>query len=211
MPLQTQIPLETWISATWDEYVTLADSPMSANLKGYYHNGRMRFEPISTGSDHSTDHALILFAVSFFIAQRQIQATAKNACSYRKTGCDEFQPDASYYVGLNANVIPRGTRVIDLDLYPGPDLVIEIGDTSLSDDKGEKRLLYEELGIPEYWIIDVQQCQIIAFAIAPDGSSRRIHESQVLPGLRLEILEQALQRSRQETQSLTVAWVMQQF
>jgi Uma2 family endonuclease len=90
-------------------------------------------------------------------------------------------------------------------------LAIEISDTSLGDDLGAKRLQYEELGIPEYWIVNVQQQEIVAFAIAPDGSSRRIRESQVLPGLRLEILEQALVRSRQENQSATTAWLMEQF
>ena len=53
--------------------------------------------------------------------------------------------------------------------------------------------------------------KIYAFAIAPDGSSKLIHKSIVLSGLKLEILEQALQRSRQENQSTVTAWLMQQF
>ncbi|MCP2732412.1 Uma2 family endonuclease, partial [Symplocastrum sp. BBK-W-15] len=69
----------------------------------------------------------------------------------------------------------------------------------------------EDLGIPEYWIVNVQARQILAFAIATDGSIRRIQESQMLPGLRLAILEQALGRSRQENQSATTAWLIQQF
>lgn len=211
MNLQTQIPLETWLPATWDEFVTIADDRSSARRKSYYHHGRMRLEPISTGSDHSNDHILIIFAVSLFAAQNQIPVTAKDGCSYRKPGLNEFQPDASYYIGDRAESIPWGTRVIDLNQYPGPDLVVEISDSSLPDDQGEKRLQYEELSIPEYWIVDVQNARILAFAIAADGSSRRIRQSQVLPGLELTILEQVLQRSRQENQSLTLAWLMQQF
>jgi Uma2 family endonuclease len=157
------------------------------------------------------DHILILFALSFFVAHQGISATGQDGCSYRKAGFDEFQPDISYYVGETADAILWGTRVVNLEEYPIPSLVIEISDTSLSDDLGAKRLQYEELGIPEYWIVNVQAMQILAFAIAVDGSIRRIRESQVLPGLKLEILEQALQRSRQENQSATNAWVMQQF
>jgi len=209
--LQTKIPLDTWLPATWEEFVTIADDPDSAKLKGYYYAGRMRFEPMSTGSDHSNDHALIIFAIAFFAASQHLPMTAKDGCSYRKTGCDEFQPDASYYIGDNADAIPWGTRVIDLDQYPLPNLVIEISDTSLKDDLGEKRLQYEDLGIPEYWSVNVQAMQILAFTIAPDRSIRRIRESQGLPGLKLEILEQALQRSRQENQSVTTAWLMEQF
>ncbi len=209
--LQTQTPLDTWLSASWQEFVNIADAPDSAKLKSYYYNGKMRFEPMSTGSDHSNDHALILFALSFFAASQRIPMTAKDGCSYRKTGSTEFQPDASYYIGDNADVIPWGTRIIDLDRYPLPDLVIESSDTSLADDLGAKRLQYEDLRISEYWIVDVQIMQIFAFTIAPDGSNQRIHKSLVLSGLNLEILEQALQRSRQENQSATTAWLMEQF
>jgi Uma2 family endonuclease len=164
--LQTQIPLNTWQSATWDEFVNTADNPASAKLKGYYSKGRMRFEPMSTGSDHSNDHVLIIFAISFFAAHHRIPMTAKDSCSYRKRGMAEFQPDASYYIGDQADAIPWGTRVIDLDQYPPPNLVIEISDTSLADDLGEKRLQYEDLGITEYWIVKVQLMQILGFAIA---------------------------------------------
>jgi len=103
---QTQTPLDVWILATWDEFVSIADDPASSKLKGYYYSGRMRFEPMSTGSDHSNDHALILFAITFFTAHYRIPATAKDGCAYRKPGFDEFQPDASYYIGNNADAIP---------------------------------------------------------------------------------------------------------
>lgn len=209
--LQTQIPLNAWLPATWEEFVNLADDSASAKLKSYYYIGRMRFEPRSTGSDHSNDHALIIFAISYFAAHNRISITAKDCCSYRKVGFDEFQPDASYYIGDNANAIPWGTRVINLEQYPLPNLVIEVSDTSLSDDLGEKRFQYEDLGISEYWVVDVQKIRILAFSIAADGAIRHIRDSQVLPGLKLEILEQALGRSRQENQSATMAWLIEQF
>ena len=59
--------------------------------------------------------------------------------------------------------------------------------------------------------MNVQAMQIVAFTIAPDGTTQRIQESRVLPGLRLEILELALVRSREESQSATNSWLMQQF
>lgn len=202
--------LETWRSATWETFVAIADAPTSAKLKSYYYNGRMRFEPMSTGSDHSNDNALMLFALSFFAATQGLLITTKDGCSYRKAGFDEFQPDISCYVGATADAIPWGTRVVNLDQYPIPNLVIEISDTSFVDDLGTKRLQYEDLRIPEYWIVNVQAQQILAFAIDPDGSTRRIQASQVFPGLPLAILETALSRSRQENQGATNAWLMQQ-
>lgn len=61
--------------------------------------------------------------------------------------------------------------------------MIEVAIT-LADDLGTKRILYEELGVAEYWVINVQQCQVLAFAITNDGS-RQITQSQVLPAISL--------------------------
>ena len=110
-------------------------------------------------------------------------------------------------------LIPQG-GIIDLDQNEPPDLVIEISKTSLSDDLGQKRLLYEDLNIPEYWIIDVQNARIIAFAITHhngQNGSQRIAQSQVLPGLSIDTLQEALRLSRSQNQSQVGQWLLQQF
>jgi Uma2 family endonuclease len=71
-------------------------------------------------------------------------------------------------------------------------------------------LLYEELGVSEYWIIDVQNVEILAFAVQNNGSWK-IRQSQVLPGLDIALLEQALQRSRQMNHSKVSAWLLEKF
>jgi Uma2 family endonuclease len=111
---------------------------------------------------------------------------------------------------VNAQVVPWGTRIINLNQYPIPNLFIEIADTTLADDKGEKRLQYEDLNIPKYWIVDVENVQILAFAIA-NGGSTRISESQVIPGLKMSVLTQALRLTRQMDQSQVGAWLLSQF
>lgn len=163
-----------------------------------------------TGSDHARDHAILMLLIGLFGMLTGIPLAPRDACSYRKSGSDEFQPDISYYVGDNADCIPRGTRVINLDDYPKPDLVIEISDTTLSDDKGEKRLQYEALRISEYWIWDVKNGQLIAFSISSDGSSKRIDTSKVLANLSLGLIEAALRRGEVEDQSAIGTWFMEQ-
>ncbi|NJS12745.1 MAG: Uma2 family endonuclease, partial [Microcoleus sp. CSU_2_2] len=132
-------------------------------------------------------------------------------CSYRKTGVRECQPDVSYYVGSRAQLAPRGTSIASLDVTPPPDLVIEVADSTLADDIGEKRLLYEELKVAEYWVLDVQKSEIIAFAIIADNGSRRIVRSEVLPGLTIALLAEALLRSRTQDQAEVGAWLLGQF
>ncbi len=208
--LQTKLPTDIWVAATWDEYIQAIENPAYAKAKGYYHNGQMRIEMPPVGNDHASDHTIIIFAVNLFASIKGIALNGKDNCTYRKTGFNEAQPDASYYIGENADVIPYGTSIISLDIYPPPTLAIEVANTSLADDKGEKRLLYEDLGVAEYWIVDVQNVQVIAFAIE-NGGSRRITQSQVLPGLEISLLNDALRRTRQMNQAQVGAWLLTQF
>jgi Uma2 family endonuclease len=208
--LQTKLPTDTWVVATWNEYIQVIENPAYEKAKGYYHNGKMRVEIPPFGHDHACDNTIIAFAVSLFCSIKNILVKGLTNCTYRKIGFDEAQPDVSYYIGENADVIPYGTSIINLDIYPPPTLVIEVANTSLADDKGEKRLLYEDLGVTEYWIVDVQNVQIIAFAIE-NGGSRRIPESQVLPGLAISLLNDALRRTRQMNQGQVCAWLLTQF
>ncbi len=208
--LQTKLPTNTWVTATWDEYIQVIENPAYEKAKGYYYNSKMRIEMPPVGNDHSRDHTIVIITASTYAAIKGIPMNGNDNCTYRKTGLNDAQPDVSYYIGENADVIPWGTSIINLDNYPPPNLVIEVANTSLADDKGEKRLLYEELGVDEYWIIDVQHIQVIAFAVA-NGGSRKITQSQVLPGLEISLLEEAFRRSRQMNQSQVVAWLLSQF
>jgi Uma2 family endonuclease len=207
---QTKLPTDTWVNATWDEYLKAIAEPTYAKAKGYYHNGRMRLEMSPLGNPHSRDHFIVIAAIALFAGIRNIDLDGHDNCTYRKAGYEEVQPDASFYLGTNAETIPWEATIIDLDIYPPPDLVIEVAYSSLSDDKGEKRLLYEDLRVREYWIIDVPNAQIIAFSIQ-DRGSHRIYQSQVLAGLEIALLEEALRRSRQMNHGKVSAWLLSQW
>jgi Uma2 family endonuclease len=208
--LQTQLPTDTWICASWQEYEQAIANLLNEKGKSYYYKGHMRLEMPPVSFDHGKDHVVIIFAVTLFAALKSIPATGLDTTTFRKTGVQDCQPDVAYYLRERAQTIPAGTGIVNLDRYPAPDLVIEIAKTSLLDDLGTKRSLYEELGIAEYWVVDVQNAQIIAYAIADQGS-KRIKESQVLPGLAMSILEEALRRSREMNQSEAGTWLLSQF
>jgi Uma2 family endonuclease len=122
--LQTKIPTDTWIPATWDEYIQEIENPSREKAKGYYYNGKMRIEAPPIANDHSRDHTIIIVAASNYAAIKNIPMNGKDNCTYRKTGFNEAQPDVSYYIGENADVIPWATSIINLDNYPPPNLVI---------------------------------------------------------------------------------------
>jgi len=208
--LQTKIPTDTWVTAPWDEYVRVIEDPTYQKAKSYYYNRQFRIEMSPLGNPHARDHAVIIGAIALFAAIKGIKLDCKDNCSYRLSGYQEAQPDASVYIGENANVIPYDVSIIDLNIYPPPTLVIEVASSSLADDKGEKRLFYEDLNVEEYWIVDVKKAELIAFAIA-NGGSQRIAESQVLPGLSISLLEEALQRTRETDHGQVFSWLLGQF
>lgn len=208
--LQTRLPTDVWVGAAWDEYLQTIENPAFEQAKGYYYKGHMRVEMSPVGHDHAADNSMVDFAVRLFCTVKGIAFKGLVNCSYRKAGVQECQPDLSYYVRNNAQAIPWGTAVVDLNRYPAPDLAVEIAVSSLLDDQGNKRSLYEELGVAEYWVVDVQAAQILAYAIA-DRGSKRIDESQVLTGLTVAVLEEAMQRSRQQDQAQVGAWLLAEF
>lgn len=217
--LQVQPVTDSWVAVPWDEYVQLLEKPDYQQAKGYYYRNHMRLEMSPVGFDHADDHVVLILAVGLFAMLKGIPVRGLDACSYRKAGLQESQPDISYYVGKKAQAIPHGTNVIHLDRYPAPDLVIEIAKTTLLDDVGIKRSLYEEMGVAEYWVVDVEKAEILAYAMSHTDQSEteqkqgswRIDRSQVLPGLAISVLEEALRRSREVDQSQVGAWLMAQF
>lgn len=207
--LQTKIKIESdiWIAATWEEYIQATENPDYQKAKFYYNRGQLRIEISPLGNDHASDHSIIGYVINLYASFKKIDLNGKDNCSYRKIGYQEAQPDLSYYIGENVNAIPYKTSIISLNDYPPPTLVIEIANTSLADDQGEKRLLYEDLGVQEYWIVDVNNLKIIAFTIENRGSYR-IKKSQVLSGLELSLLEEVMVRSRQSNHGQVGAWLL---
>lgn len=206
--LQSKILSETWFNASWDEYLQMIANPDYEKAKFYYDEGKLRIEMSPLGNDHASDHSIISYGINLYASLKRINLNGKDNCTYQKQSCKLDQPNLSFYIGKTINAIPFGTSFIDLDRFSPPTLVIEVANSSLYD--GAKRLLYEALGVLEYWIIDTQNVQIIAFSIA-DGDSKRISQSQALSGLDISILDQALKKTRQESHSKVGAWLLKIF
>jgi Uma2 family endonuclease len=208
--LQEKLTTNTWIKADWENYITEIDSPEHEQHQGYYYSGYMRIEDMPTGADHASDNGLIYLALTLFCMVKGIPLQGLIGCSYRKTGIRECQPDISFYISDRANLSPTGKSVVNLDEQAIPNLVIEISNTTIEDDLGAKRLLYEEMGVAEYWVVDVQNMLIYAFTMI-DRGSKRIDTSLVLPGLSIATITEALNLSKEQDQSQIGKWLMSQF
>jgi Uma2 family endonuclease len=208
--LQEKLTTNAWTKADWETYLQHIDSPEHQQDRGYYYNGKMRIEDMPTGADHASDNGLIYLAVTLFCMVKGISIQGLIGCSYRKIGIRECQPDISFYIGDIANLAPKGRSIVNLDEQAIPNLVVEISNTTINDDLGAKRLLYEEMGVSEYWIVDVQNSQIYAFEMV-DRGSKRIDISLVLPQLSIDTIVQALNRSKEFDQTQIGQWLMTEF
>jgi len=205
-----QIETDTWVKASWDEFMNLANNPEYETAIFYYEQGYLRIEISPLGSSHSQDNTIIPIVVNLYASVKNIRIKGLTNCSFRKAGIREFQPDLAFYIGADFKFPPRNNSPIALSEFNAPNLVVEFGATSINDDLGKKRLIYERAGVQEYWVVDVNNSDVIAFEIS-QGRSGEIQESVVLPGLAIALVEEALKRSQTEDDGQINRWLMQVF
>ena len=65
--LQTQLPTDTWIYASWADYEQIIINLPNEKAKSYYYKGYMRLEMAPVSFDHGKDHVVIIFAVTHIL------------------------------------------------------------------------------------------------------------------------------------------------
>ena len=201
---------ETWQQIGWQDFQQIVNKPDYENARCYYDHGYMKIEMSPLGINHSRDNSVVARLISLFATFKNIQVVEFTNVTLRKSQIQESQPDSTFYLGKISNLPTRSNEPIDLNQYPPPSLVIEIASTTLSDDLGQKRLLYERLGVREYWVINSNNAKVTAFEMM-NGGSREIRISQVLPTLQISVVEEALERSRTSDDGEVNRWLMQLF
>jgi Uma2 family endonuclease len=210
LPVPLNSVTDAWVKATWEEFLALADSPELERARFYYDNGYMRIETMPIGSGHSQDYTLLSQTVSLYGTIKNIRIKGFTNGSFRKQSMRECQPDMAFYIGADFKIPPKTSKPIDVSEFGAPHLVIEIASTTLSDDIGRKQLLYERLEVQEYWVVDVDAGEVIAFEVANRGS-KQIQESKVLPGLKISLIEETLKRSQTQDDGEVNRWLLQVF
>jgi Uma2 family endonuclease len=207
-----QILTDTWVKATWDEFVSVAyDDPAYTEGRAYFDAGYMRIEMASLEVGHGRQNGVVWDVITLFVLAKKLNIAKYANGSFCKSGEREFQPDAAFYIGDAAKYLPpQNNSPVSIDLFGPPTLIVEVGARSLSDDLGAKRILYERVGVQEYWVVDVEGQKVIAFSMA-EGRSGQIRSSVVLPGLDMEVVEEALRRSQSENDGAIAQWLMQTF
>jgi Uma2 family endonuclease len=205
-------PLLEWRDATWQDYVRVRDSEDIDWRKIAFYQGWLWVDMGTEGPNHASFSDLLTIVFGFWAFLHPDPAIQSfGRCLIDKPETHACAPDLVLYKGENIpKWQPGEPRRIDLTRDRSPDLVGEIADTTLSIDLDEQKQLYASLGIAEYWVIDVKGMRLFAFGLKSTGVYETIEVSQVLAGLPILLVEQAIERLDRETNTAAANWLMQQ-
>ncbi|MBR8826647.1 MAG: Uma2 family endonuclease [Gomphosphaeria aponina SAG 52.96 = DSM 107014] len=197
-----------WQNATWEDYLNYRDAPITERVRLYFYQNRLLVEMGSEGINHSNISDLFTMLFAFWFAQKpEVVFSSYGGCLLEKpTAKIACAPNIVLYLGENyPRWQPEERRYLNLEQWRIPDLVGEISDTTLASDLDEKKYLYAQLGIPEYWVVDVRAGRVIAFALQK-GKYEEIDQSKAIEGLAIELLEQTLAQLSTGTNGSAAHW-----
>lgn len=203
--------LSPWTTATWQDYLTHRDSSTDQRIKLYYYHNQLLIQMGKEGINHACISDLFIMLFAFWFAQHPEQIiNTYGGCLLEKPSKSSAAPDLVVYLKEDYPQWQQGeSRYINLDQWRVPNLVGEISDTTLATDLDEKKHLYADLKIPEYWVIDVQAQRVFAFQLQENGTYQECESSLALKGLPIYILEETLTRLARETNSSAANWFAQ--
>ena len=200
-----------WQPATWEDYLAYRDEPTVERVRLFFDGKYLFVDMGSEGINHARVSDLFTLLFGFWFS-RFIEQTADSLgrCLLEKPNKRAASPDLVLYIGKYVPQWQEGEpRRIDLNQWRTPNLVGEIADTTLATDLDEKKQLYADLGIPEYWVIDVQGKRVIAFQLLSDGRYEQCAYSVALEGLPISLLERTLERLSEGTNISSASWFAQ--
>jgi Uma2 family endonuclease len=207
-PKAPDLPLQQWHPATWEDYCRLRDDPTTKHGKLSFNQGWLWIEMGGEGINHAGFSDLLTSLLFLWAIQHPEQSfNSLGRGLLEKPQTQACAPDLVLYVGED---FPRwrdgDPRRIDLTRWRVPDLVGEISDTTLASDLDEQKHLYETLGIPEYWVIDVQGERVFAFQLNDQGQYKLCEQSRALSGLEIAVLTETVQKLKAGTNTSAAAW-----
>jgi len=177
---------------SWDDYERLLDNLVDRpGLRISYDSGTL--EIMSPTFRHEECQELIgdlvvIFCEVFHLTLQKAGSTTWKNRSLAKGA----EADGSFYIRNAKHTIGKDT--IDLGQDPPPDVVVEVDVTGSSEGKFA---IYAALGIPEVWRYHGKVCRFYALT---DGEYNEIAVSGFLPKLSAEMLADAIEIGRSQSQ-----------
>ncbi len=132
---------------------------------GHYEllHGRIVMTP-PAGYPHGRIEANVVFALVSFVRGHGGGQVYGSSQGFELPTADTVEPDASFVSSARMAAAPAPER--GRFLHVVPDLVVEILSTrTASQDRGEKKAIYEAAGVLEYWLLDERACEILIHSL----------------------------------------------
>ncbi|NJK35755.1 MAG: Uma2 family endonuclease [Oscillatoriales cyanobacterium SM2_2_1] len=201
-----------WHPATWQDYEKLRDAPSPDRVQLFFFDNQLLAENMGGKSLlHSEARELLSLILGLWLMRHpEINSKILGGCLMEKVGKQAVAPDIALYLGDNLPRYREGeSRRINLDRDRVPDLVVEVADTTLDSDLDEKKHLYAELNVPEYWVIDAKGAQAFIFLFQA-GRYLRSESSRLLPGFTDALLSRAIEQMKAGANISAVLWFNEQ-
>lgn len=174
---------------SWEQYVTisdaLADHPQPRMI---YLDGSLLL--LTTSREHDWIAERMATLVMFSASGLGIAWEDAAQSTYRRADLEAgIEGDKTFYFGQHARLM-RGSRNIDLDTQPPPDLAIEV---EVSHPADLAVSTWGRLGVPEIWRFKADRWSASFWARQPDGSYTSIDHSLALPVLSAADVSQQIQ------------------
>jgi len=188
-----------WHTANWDDYLQVRDQLEHKAIRLFFHQGYLLVDTSPEGFNHARFNNLMTLVFFVWFSQKSQQAfDLLNGCQMEKEGQQAASPDLVLYIGTGFPQWQTGqSRYINLNDMRIPDLVGEVGDTTIATDLDEKKQLYAALQIPEYWVVDVKGARVLAFCLDENGKYHQSEISEALSGLPIALVSQTLEQLNQ--------------
>jgi Uma2 family endonuclease len=130
-------------------------------------NGRIIMNP-PAGFPHGRAEAKIVRAIGNVAAATDMGEVFGSSQGFELPSGDTVEPDCSFVSSARWNALPA--PVFGEFLRVVPELVVEIlSPSTRSRDRGEKKAIYEDNGVLEYWLVDCEAGVITVFARVQDA------------------------------------------
>jgi Uma2 family endonuclease len=167
----------------WPAYRAIADALPERRVRLTYDRGALEIMTVSSKHERFKSLIGVLVIVLADVFQREI-ASFGSFTHRRADLLRALEPDACFYT-LNFPAI-RGKTVIDLEIDPPPDLVLEV---EISRSVLDRLAIFQSLRVGEIWRADQQRVHVL---VLKAGQYREVDRSPTFPEVPLEQISRFL-------------------
>jgi Uma2 family endonuclease len=175
--MSTQTAFVSTETFTQKEFKRWLDERPASDINHYeLLRGRIVMSP-PAGWPHAPVGVNIIFAVQGFVRTHGLGLVLDSSAGYDLPSGDTVEPDISFIANdrLTAGPAPQLGKFVRIV----PNLVVEIlSPATAQKDRTEKKAVYEENGVEEYWLVDTKRREITVYTL----SGKRFGRGKVYAG-----------------------------